>query len=59
MIEAIHKKGMTILLVEQNASMALKVADRAYVMETGKIVLEGDSKKLLADPAVRSAYLGG
>lgn len=59
MIERIHEQGMTILLVEQNASMALKVADRAYVMETGALVLEGEAKKLLADPAVRSAYLGG
>lgn len=59
MIETIHKQGKTILLVEQNARMALKIADRAYVMETGCIVLEGDAKKLLEDPAVRSAYLGG
>ena len=59
MIEAVHGQGMTILLVEQNARMALKVADRAYVLETGSIVLEGDARMLEKDPAVRKAYLGG
>ena len=59
MIETIHKQGKTILLVEQNAHMALKVADRAYVLETGKIVLEGSAKEVQASPAIQSAYLGG
>jgi len=59
MIEEVHKQGMTILLVEQNARMALKVADRAYVMETGTIVLEGNARDLEKDPAVQQAYLGG
>jgi len=57
-IEEINKSGTTILLVEQNAHMALSIANKAYVLETGKIVLEGDSQKLLNDDAVRSAYLG-
>ncbi len=59
MIEAIHKKGTTILLVEQNAHMALKVASRAYVLETGEMVLEGKSSDLKSNPKVQSAYLGG
>ena len=58
MIAEINKAGTTILLVEQNASMALAVADRAYVLETGKIVLEGKASDLLEDPKVRAAYLG-
>jgi branched-chain amino acid transport system ATP-binding protein len=58
MIAEINKAGTTILLVEQNASMALAVADRAYVLETGKIVLEGMASDLLEDPKVRAAYLG-
>ncbi len=57
-IEEINKTGTTILLVEQNAHMALSIANRAYVLETGKIVLEGDSKELLTNDSVRSAYLG-
>lgn len=59
MIEAVHRKGMTILLVEQNARMALKVADRAYVLETGQRVLEGTAAEIRNNPAVQSAYLGG
>ena len=59
MIEAVHRKGMTILLVEQNARMALKVADRAYVLETGHMALEGTAAEIRNDPAVQSAYLGG
>ncbi len=51
--------GMTIFLVEQNANQALKLADRGYVLETGRVVLEGSGAELLADPAVRQAYLGG
>ena len=49
---------MTILLVEQNAHKALSVADRAYVLETGKIIMGGDAKELLSDDRVRQAYLG-
>ena len=58
-IRNIHKEGMTILLVEQNAQMALSVADRAYVLETGRVVMEGTGAELLTNERVRSAYLGG
>lgn len=58
-IERINATGMTILLVEQNANMALSIADRAYVLETGKIVLGGDAKDLLGNEDIRKAYLGG
>jgi len=58
-IKEINASGTTILLVEQNAHMALSIANRAYVLETGKIVLSGDSKKLAASEEVRKAYLGG
>ncbi len=59
-IETINKEqGVTILLVEQNAKMALNIADRAYVLETGNITMEGKASDLADDPAVRSAYLGG
>ena len=58
-IQDIHKEGMTILLVEQNAQMALSVADRAYVLETGRVVMEGTGAELLTNERVRSAYLGG
>jgi branched-chain amino acid transport system ATP-binding protein len=54
----INKAGTTVLLVEQNAQMALSIADRAYVLETGRIVLSGDAEVLLDDDSVRSAYLG-
>jgi branched-chain amino acid transport system ATP-binding protein len=54
----IHTRGTTILLVEQNASRALQLADRGYVMESGEITMSGDAKKLLDDPKVRAAYLG-
>ncbi len=57
-IVEINKSGTTILLVEQNANMALSIADRAYVLETGKIVLNGDAKELLEDDSIKSAYLG-
>lgn len=59
MIEQIHRQGTTLLLVEQNARMALKVAKRAYVIETGQIVLEGDAEEIRNNPAVQEAYLGG
>ena len=58
-IQDIHKEGMTILLVEQNAQMALSVADRAYVLETGRVVMDGTGAELLTNERVRSAYLGG
>ncbi len=58
-IKEINASGTTILLVEQNAHMALSIANRAYVLETGKIVLSGDSKELAASEEVRKAYLGG
>lgn len=58
LIKDINKLGTTILLVEQNAKMALRVADRGYVIETGKIIMEGDAKKLLNDENVKKAYLG-
>jgi branched-chain amino acid transport system ATP-binding protein len=54
-----RERGITVLLVEQNANLALEVAHRGYVMETGRILLENDSATLRADPQVRSAYLGG
>jgi branched-chain amino acid transport system ATP-binding protein len=57
-IREINASGTTILLVEQNAAMALELADRAYVLETGRIVLAGEAVKLRDDPAVRRAYLG-
>ncbi len=58
-IQEINKKGTTVLLVEQNAKMALAIADRAYVLETGKITLEGTGEELSASEQVRKAYLGG
>jgi branched-chain amino acid transport system ATP-binding protein len=57
-IDEINKEGATILLVEQNANAALKHSHRAYVLETGSIVMEGSSEKLAADPRVKEAYLG-
>jgi branched-chain amino acid transport system ATP-binding protein len=57
-IAAIRKEGVTILLVEQNARLALQLADRAYVMETGSVTLSGEAKTLLADERVKQAYLG-
>ncbi|MBQ3459740.1 MAG: ABC transporter ATP-binding protein [Solobacterium sp.] len=58
-IQDINKQGTTVLLVEQNAKMALAIADRAYVLETGKIILEGTGAELAASEQVRKAYLGG
>ena len=57
-IEELHKSGITILLVEQNAKMALAISDRAYVLETGTIAMEGSAKELAEDDRVRKAYLG-
>jgi branched-chain amino acid transport system ATP-binding protein len=58
-IREINKQGTSILLVEQNAKMALSIADRAYVLETGNVVLQGDAKDVMEDPMVVEAYLGG
>lgn len=57
-IEEVHKEGVSILLVEQNAKKALSIANKAYVLETGKIAKEGNPKDLLNDPAIRASYLG-
>ena len=57
-IEEVSKSGTTVLLVEQNAKKALSIADRAYVLETGKIVLDGDAKALMDDDSIKKAYLG-
>jgi branched-chain amino acid transport system ATP-binding protein len=54
----INKQGVAIILVEQNAFLAFKLAQKAYVLETGSIVLEGDSAELLSDPRVKEGYLG-
>ena len=58
-IEDINKTGTTVLLVEQNANMALSIANRAYVLETGRITISGDAKELAASEDIRKAYLGG
>ncbi|MGV3087748.1 ABC transporter ATP-binding protein [Streptococcus suis] len=58
-IQDIQKQGTTVLLIEQNANKALAIADRGYVLETGKVVLSGTGKELLASDEVRKAYLGG
>ena len=58
-IRRLHDEGTTVLLVEQNAQMALSVADRAYVLETGHIAMDGPASELAADDRVRKAYLGG
>ena len=58
-IEMVNKEGVTVLLVEQNANMALSIADRAYVLETGSIVLAGTAKELQESEEVKAAYLGG
>ena len=57
-IQEVSKSGTTVLLVEQNAKKALSIADRAYVLETGKIVLEGEAKELLNNDSIKKAYLG-
>jgi branched-chain amino acid transport system ATP-binding protein len=57
-VQKLNSEGMTILLVEQNARMALKVSHRAYVLETGKIRMSGEGPRLLADPQIQAAYLG-
>src|SRR5262249_59273445 len=57
-VEALHRAGTAVLLVEQNAGRALRVASRAYVLAEGRIVSEGAAERLLAEPHIRSAYLG-
>jgi branched-chain amino acid transport system ATP-binding protein len=57
-IQAINRQGTTIFMVEQNANMALSIAHRAYVLQTGKVVLSGSAATLRRDPAIREAYLG-
>ena len=57
-IQEVSKSGTTVLLVEQNAKKALSIADRAYVLETGKIALSGDAKELMNDDSIKKAYLG-
>ena len=57
-IEKMHESGITVLLVEQNAKMALSISDRAYVLETGNIAMEGDAEDLMKDDRVKKAYLG-
>ena len=57
-VREVYAQGVTILLVEQNASRALQIADRGYVMESGLITMSGDAKEMLSDPKVRAAYLG-
>lgn len=58
-IEAMHDTGITVLLVEQNAQMALSIADRAYVLENGRIAMSGTGKELMASDEIKKAYLGG
>ena len=57
-IQKLHEEGITILLVEQNANAALRVADKAYVLETGSLGVSGTGEELLNDPSVKEAYLG-
>ena len=57
-IEQVSKSGTTVLLVEQNAKKAFSIADRAYVLETGNIVLSGEAQELLNDDSIKKAYLG-
>ena len=59
MIAGIRNQGTTVLLVEQNAALALRLADRAYVLETGRVTLAGPAKEMIANPEVHRAYLGG
>jgi branched-chain amino acid transport system ATP-binding protein len=58
-IRELHEAGTTILLVEQNAEMALQIADRAYVLESGRITLSGTGQELMASDSIKKAYLGG
>ena len=58
-IESLHEAGTTILLVEQNAEMALQIADRAYVLESGRVTMSGTGAELAASDRIKKAYLGG
>jgi branched-chain amino acid transport system ATP-binding protein len=57
-VKSVYDQGVTVLLVEQNASRALQIADRGYVMESGVVTMGGDARAMLDDPRVRAAYLG-
>jgi len=57
-IEEVSAQGVTVLLVEQNAKKALSIADRAYVLETGRVVMSGPAKELMEDDSIKAAYLG-
>ncbi|RYG66202.1 ABC transporter ATP-binding protein [bacterium] len=57
-VKRIRERGVTVMLVEQNAHLALEIADRAYVLETGKVIMSGDAKQIARDPRVKEAYLG-
>jgi len=57
-VQTVHGQGVTVLLVEQNATRALQIADRGYVMESGMVTMSGDARTMLDDPKVRAAYLG-
>jgi branched-chain amino acid transport system ATP-binding protein len=59
LIATINKDGVTVFMVEQNASLALEIAHHAYVLQTGRIVLDGPASQLRTDPRIRDAYLGG
>ena len=59
LLRALRERGTTVLLVEQNARVALRAADRGYVLETGRVVLEGEARALLDNAELRAAYLGG
>jgi branched-chain amino acid transport system ATP-binding protein len=59
LIAAINREGTTVFMVEQNASLALEIAHHAYVLQTGRIILDGPAADLRSDPRIRDAYLGG
>jgi len=59
LIQQIHEAGMTVFMVEQNANMALSIADRGWVLQTGRVVLDDSAQNLLAHPDLRTSYLGG
>jgi branched-chain amino acid transport system ATP-binding protein len=59
LVHRIRQEGLTVLIVEQNVAQVLRVVDRAYVLETGRVAAEGAAAELAADPAIRRSYLGG
>ena len=59
LIQTVNKTGVTVFMVEQNANLALRIADYGYVLQTGRIALSGPARDLLHDPRIRDAYLGG